>query len=446
MSERADRRVFLGMPGYGRQTEAAGMAFWNATASRFVQRARGEQFDTNEYRKGSLLASNFNQLWCSALNIVHQGGRLDYFAMLHDDVGPLDCGPTKYWLDMLIDELEERQLDVLSVVVPIKDRRGLTSMALQHPSDEWMPFARLSMHDVYQLPETFTADDLGRPLLLNTGCWVAKWNQDWCRQIHFSIEDRIVFNDSCNRYQAQTVPEDWHLSKQLNSLGRKIGATRKIAVNHRGEQDFANYIGSWGTDKFDKEAVRTSPVPGSFPSDIDGWLTEPEGRALAELARGKRVLEIGSFCGLSTVCLARTAESVTAVDYFDGRATPNPGDTRRAFDANIARYGVADKINVCHPDADWLLEAAHVFRDEEPHGFDLVFIDGDHSREAVERDIYKSRCVLRSGGLLAFHDYSLTDPGVMEAVNELLAQGGKGISRTDSLAVVQPPAAIPLEV
>ncbi len=147
-------------------TAAAGLAFWHLACDGL---------------------KNFNELWCHALNLHHHGERVDYFAMLHDDIGP-----AKYWLDTLIEELETKQLDVLGVVVPIKDSRGMTSLALDHEDDPWMPFAKLSMHDVYELPETFTSEDVGRPLLLNTGCWVCKWNQDWARTVHFEINDRII--------------------------------------------------------------------------------------------------------------------------------------------------------------------------------------------------------------------------------------------------------------
>jgi hypothetical protein len=314
-------------------------------------------------------------------------------------------------------------------------------MALQHPSDEWMPFARLSMHDVYELPETFTAEDLGRPLLLNTGCWVAKWNQEWARQVHFSIEDRVAFNTACNRYQAQTVPEDWHFSKQLNSLGLKIGATRKIALNHRGEMDFANNIGPWGSSAFDAEAVPISPVPGAFPRDITGWLQPDEGKALAELARGKRVLEIGSYCGLSTVCMARTAEHVTAVDYWDGRGTPIPQDTLPTFKATIERYGVADKVQIQQagePIPDLL---------EIQKTYDLAFIDGAHDYESVAKDIEFALLMLRDDGLIAFHDYKHSmHLGVQQAVDDLILDGAELISTHETLAVVRPPARIPQEV
>jgi hypothetical protein len=51
-----DRRVFLGMPGYGKQTAAAGRGFWRACADMSQVH--------NPYENGSLLAANFNSLWC----------------------------------------------------------------------------------------------------------------------------------------------------------------------------------------------------------------------------------------------------------------------------------------------------------------------------------------------------------------------------------------------
>lgn len=430
-----DRKIYLGMPGYGKQTSAAGRGFWRACAD-------FSHVGWNHYQRGSLLASNFNQLWCGALNLVHQGHRIDYFAMLHDDVGPEDC-----WLDKLIDELEDKELDVLGVAIPIKDQRGMTSMALHTEGENWMPKCRLSMRDVYELPETFTSDDLPAKLLLNTGCWVAKWNQEWARTVHFEINDRIVFNRSANRYQAQTEPEDWHFSRQLHEIGRpgsdtahlkplRIGATRKIKVLHEGEMEFANDH-PWGSHPFDLEAIPKSPVEGAYPFDIQGWLLQDEAKRLAELAAGKRVLEIGSYCGLSTVCMARVAEHVTACDYFDGRGTSVPRDTLPDFQANIKRHGLSDKVQTCHP------ESVEFPLDE----YDMAFIDGAHDFESVQADIVKSLRVLAPDGLLAFHDYGHpSHPGIKQAIDLLIADGGELLSTTETVAVVRPPARIPLEV
>lgn len=427
MDANSKPRIVLGMPGYGKQTSSAGRALWRA--------CRDMSAVTVEYSPGSLLACNFNKLWCTALNMTHAGERVDYFAMLHDDIGCED-----FWLDSLISELEAKQLDVLGVVVPIKDTRGLTSIALNHPGDNWNIECRLSMHDVYELPETFTGADLGgKELLLNTGCWVAKWNQEWCRKVHFEINDRIVFDRSSNTYRPEVESEDWFFSRMLNEMGLKIGATRKIAVKHEGDVEFTN-TGAWGSHAYDTESHcykrKTSPVPDAFPREIPGWLTPNEGKALAELARGKRVLEIGSYCGLSTVCMARTATHVTAMDYFDGRGTPQPGDTLPEFHKNIERYGLSGKVVAVHPD------------DELPKSdYDVVFIDGAHEYEAVAADVDKAIRALATAGLLAFHDFKHpSHPGIERVVDDLLLDGGELISTHETLAVVRPPAAIPLEV
>jgi SAM-dependent methyltransferase len=371
--------------------------------------------------------------------MVHSGKRVDYFAMLHDDIAPLHWGPEEYWLDMLIDELEANDLDVLGVVSPIKDTRGMTSIALHHEDDNWEPECRLSMHDVFELPETFTSDDIGYPLLLNTGCWVCKFDMEWARKVHFEINDRIVFDVPHSCYRPQNESEDWYFSRLLHELNLKIGCTRKIKLDHQGEMIFTNQM-PWGSHAFDNESPtrgrKISPVPNAFPRDIPGWLLDEEGQQLAELARGKRVLEIGSYCGLSTVLMARTAVHVTAVDYFDGRGTPEPRDTRADFDANIARFGLTHKVEACHPDEVYPLTQ-----------YDLVYIDGAHDRDSVARDIQRAVDVLADDGLLVFHDYKHpSHPGVTEAIDDLVDVGGEVISVHKSLAVVRPPAGIPLEV
>src|SRR5690606_27987830 len=109
-----------------------------------------------------------------------------------------------------------------------------------------------------------------------------------------------------------------------------------------------------------------------FPKDVDGWLTYEEGRALADAAAGKCVLEIGSYCGRSTICMAQTAQHVHWIDPHDGRGTPNPRDTRAVFDRNVAWHGLSDKVSE--------------YSDSPNHWrgpFGLVFIDGEIGRAHV---------------------------------------------------------------
>ncbi len=58
-------------------------------------------------------------------------------------------------------------------------------------------------------------------------------------------------------------------------------------------------------------------------------------------------------------------------------------------------------------------------------GMDLVFIDASHAYEYVRSDTLNALKLLRpSGGLIAWHDYSLTWLGVRKALNEFYRSGG----------------------
>lgn len=444
------RRVYLGMPAYSGCSGGSSRAFWKPGPKLAAIGGRDVPIVVeHDYRQGSLLGATFNTLWCGALNMSHRGERVDYFAMLHSD-----CEPQDGWLELLIEELEAQDLDVLGVVAPIKDPRGLSSIALQNPQNPWKALCRLTMTEIFgQLPATFTQAHTGHPLLLNTGCWICRFDESWARQVHFSVHDRIQFSEDRGYYQ-EHEPEDWFFSRQCNALGLRLGATRKIRMLHAGENRWHNGA-PWGTEQFDSEYVTESVLPRRtdgfvFPFDVPGWLLPYEGESLVELARGRRVLEIGSYCGKSTICLARSAECVTAIDPFDGRATPDPIGTFKTFTESLERYGVAGKV---YPFIGTTAEAREAHTSEQGK-YDLAFIDGDHEYDAVLADIAFASEMLAPDGLLVFHDYRRCfgehdggwDEGVTRAVNELLAGGGELISNHATLAVVKPPAAIPLEV
>lgn len=239
--------VFLGVPmyGYAMQPGTARAAYQQASAERNVVVADWS---------GSLLGQTFNGLWCTALN---QRGRFDirYFAMLHSDIEP-----EAYWIDKLIAELVTHDADVVSAVIPIKDDRGLTSTAVENPADPWHVERRLTMREVEQLPTTFGIADLGyadgRALLVNTGCWVCRFDSPWVEEVCFSIRDRIERSPN-GTFRAAVQPEDWRFSRWLNERGLKAMATRAVKAHHVGIYRFPNHDRVWGweTDQ-DCEAIR----------------------------------------------------------------------------------------------------------------------------------------------------------------------------------------------
>lgn len=414
--------AFLGMPGYQSLSAFAARGFWLASSDPELQVER-------TFVSGSLLARGFNQLWCWALN----AGNVDYFAMQHSDVEPPDG-----WLNALIGELEDHDLDVLSVVIPIKSPAGLTSTALHKEGDNWQPLCRLTMKEIHQLPRTFTSEDVGHPLLVNTGLWVCRFGE-WAKHVHFEINDRIIYSKSNERYEPQVESEDWYFSRLCHELGLKVGATRRMQVNHRGSTLYPNW-NAWGSQEFDDNLVKESVLPKlsiAFPYNVEGWLTPLEGDLLGKLAEGKKVLEIGSYCGRSTICMAQTAEQVDSVDTHDGRGTPNPRSTYEEFKKNLRTYGLAN-VRI-------MKGVASEFRYEDE--YDMVFIDGAHDLESVCEDIAVARSVLKEDGVIAFHDYSSDcDPEVKKAVDAFLESGATLIKQFDTVAVVSPPPKVLLEV
>jgi len=251
-----ERKVFLAFPCYGLVHFEAVEACYRACAQTPVAFYRSSD---------SRLPHNFNKLWCAALN-SRQQHRWSHFAMLHSDVAP-----EAHWLDMLIDEQERLGVDVMAAVIPIKDSRGLTSTGVWNP--ETGQVRRLTMAEVMQLPETFTADEVAdllqpqqrvrvdMPLLVNSGCWVCRWNTFWPEKVVWRFVDEIWQSED-GRFQARTMSEDWDMSRQMAELDLKVAATRKVLVVHYGSEGWSN-AKVWGDYQEDPGDAYSNPFQGS---------------------------------------------------------------------------------------------------------------------------------------------------------------------------------------
>ena len=112
-------------------------------------------------------------------------------------------------------------------------------------------------------------------------------------------------------------------------------------------------------------------------------VTPAEAQILANLATGLRVLEIGTGLGVSTAGMAQTATSVTTVDV-------DPWVWVTIWPTLPGNVTVAKTTaELCGP-------------------FDMVFIDGDHTPQAVRADLAEA-VRLAPGGLLVAHDANYTD-------------------------------------
>lgn len=162
-------------------------------------------------------------------------------------------------------------------------------------------------------------------------------------------------------------------------------------------------------------------APGFMPTDEGLALHDAAHEALSTRPRDAdqppAVVEIGSYCGKSTVFLGAAAHAASArvvtVDHHRGSEEHQPGweyhdpglvdpptgrlDTLGAFRRTIASAGLEDTVVAIvgrSPDvaALWRTPA------------DLVFIDGGHTEEAAGADLDGWAPWVRQGGLLAIHD------------------------------------------
>jgi predicted O-methyltransferase YrrM len=107
---------------------------------------------------------------------------------------------------------------------------------------------------------------------------------------------------------------------------------------------------------------------------------------MAQISGAKRIFEMGSAIGYSTIWLARASGADAEVYYTDG----DPANATRAR-VYFKRAGVENCIQIMTGDAVNLI-------DQVPGVFDLIFIDVDKHQypEALRKAVPR----LRSGGLL----------------------------------------------
>lgn len=147
---------------------------------------------------------------------------------------------------------------------------------------------------------------------------------------------------------------------------------------------------------------------------IEGWMNEIELKWLTEQAeQHDNIVEIGSFFGRSSLALAlglRPGSRLYCVDTWAG--SPNEQEAHAQLKEKQGDYGAMRfYANLWpHIDAGWVIpirmrseNAAELFS-QLGIRFDMVFIDGEHTTEAVERDIRCYSKLLRPGGMISGHD------------------------------------------
>ncbi len=218
------------------------------------------------------------------------------------------------------------------------------------------------------------------------------------------------------------------IKEAILKLFNKLGYELSIAHSFTGSYSPYSNIELKSEKIIDLEAL------AQISTSIPGMISPKSGQLLYTMCYMQEligdVVEIGSWQGRSTSFLARAVSSSQngtfyAVDHFQGNlgkenfyivGNNDLSDLENNFLSNMERIGLADSVR--------LLNMTNEQAEKEIREINIrfLFIDGDHTREGVEKDIELFFPKLMPGSIVVFDDFSKSFSGLVEAVDALIAK------------------------
>lgn len=139
---------------------------------------------------------------------------------------------------------------------------------------------------------------------------------------------------------------------------------------------------------------------------------------------GDRLVELGVWKGGSTsfmgVEILNSGKKISfdAIDSFGG--SKEHGDVSDwLFDEAAENLKPLTEIGIVNLIKGYSLDIVNTYEDDS---IDFCFIDASHEYEDVKADIEAWLPKIKSGGILAGHDYDIVWQGVIKAVDEILGK------------------------
>jgi hypothetical protein len=177
----------------------------------------------------------------------------------------------------------------------------------------------------------------------------------------------------------------------------------------------------------------TDPV---FPEGVRGWLTYEEADILTRVSRGRIGLEVGTFCGKSTLLLGQVCPLLITVDTHRGDRNVGVQDTLTEFLINLERFGKKVSLNRVIPIIGRIEEVGPALAVGLAS---FIYIDAEHYEDAADASVRAVEHCARPDCIWAFHDYGI--PDVQRVAKRLAARRDCSIQvyqTTHGLAILTP--------
>lgn len=158
---------------------------------------------------------------------------------------------------------------------------------------------------------------------------------------------------------------------------------------------------------------------------IDGWFDYKKtfDFLVSEVPNNGIFVECGAWLGKSSSYLCDIAKdriTINIVDNWKGSINELNSTQKLANNSNIYELFISNmgnrKFNAIISDG---VEASKIF---DNNSCDVVFIDMEHTYDAVKKDIISWLPKVKIGGYIAGHDYTSDWQGVIDAVNEIFGK------------------------
>jgi predicted O-methyltransferase YrrM len=296
------------------------------------------------------------------------------------------------------------------------------------------------------LVRLFSTDHELRTIMLRSSIWAT---EELILPTLVALLDYEIAINPCNpnyvQYKANYIPAQVESALSREDVFWIHPVPRRLndPIRKRIREQFGNYHQQSSSEtkiaKLDGKPRRTTGVVLSIPilnrmRKIEGWLDEEEADLLLAICnqailsatdKTAAVVEIGSFCGRSTVVLGSVIQSlgaptkVYAIDSHEGVVgaagtwTTTLGSTLGVFRRNMLENCLTSVVEA-------IVKRSYEVIWDRPIA--LLFIDGLHDYGNVSRDFHHFEQWLAGGGYIAFHDYADYYPGVKKFVDEVLSQ------------------------